>query len=312
MPENDDSDNETQKIMRTGKAMPLIAMTREMGSLGRDVAALVAARRGGKVVYHEIIDQAADKSRVRKSHVIRLLESGAGLWEQLTADRTSLSIFTADETYRFLGDESIAVVRGWGAVHLLAGIGHVMRVRVCAPLELRVERMMQRLGTDDREAVRREVELADEAHSAIARRHFHLDWRDCVHYDLVLSTERLSVEECADEIERMAALPRFRPTPGSRRLADDRALEWSVLAAVRRDVRTKQARATIQCDAGLVRVSGCADEETAPLREVVARVEGVTSVEFDCRAGSSTAAIRSSAERQREMYLRSLKAPAAR
>ena len=36
--------------------MPLIAMTREMGSLGKDVAAAVADRLGKPLVHHEIID----------------------------------------------------------------------------------------------------------------------------------------------------------------------------------------------------------------------------------------------------------------
>ena len=36
--------------------MPLIAMTREMGSLGKDVASAIAARLGKPVVHHEIID----------------------------------------------------------------------------------------------------------------------------------------------------------------------------------------------------------------------------------------------------------------
>jgi cytidylate kinase len=294
------------------KDMPLIAMTREMGSLGKDVAARLAERRAGKVVYHEIIDQAADKMRVRKSHVIRLLESGAKLWEQLTADKTSVSIFTADGTFRFLHDPDVAVIRGWGAVHLLADISHVMRVRICAPRELRVERMMERLGTDDRDSIRREVEMADEAHTAIARRHFHLDWRDAEHYDLVLSTERLSVDECVAEIERMAELPRFQPTAESLRLAQDRALEWSILAAVRRERRTADMHVRIDCNAGAVRVSDCSEEETPALQQVVGHVEGVRSVEFACRAMAAPLSSRTNARWHREMYLRSLRAAEAR
>src|SRR3990172_5153069 len=74
--------------------MPLIAMTREMGSLGKDVAAALADRLGKQVVHHEIIDNLASKMRLRKSHVIRFLEGKAGMWERLTTDKTSLSIPT--------------------------------------------------------------------------------------------------------------------------------------------------------------------------------------------------------------------------
>jgi len=77
--------------------MPIIAITREMGSLGKDVAAGLAEELGLPLVYHEVIDQLADRMRVRKSHVIRLLDGSAGLLEQLTADKTSLSVYTAEE-----------------------------------------------------------------------------------------------------------------------------------------------------------------------------------------------------------------------
>jgi cytidylate kinase len=261
--------------------MTTIAMTREMGSLGRDVAAHLARRDGRKVVYHEIIDQLANKMRLRKSHVARLLEGRAGLWEKLAASETSLSIFTADETYRMLVDESTGVIRGWGAVHLLADIPHVIRVRICAPFELRVERMMERLGTMDREAVQRELEMSDEAHTAIARRHFRLDWRDPEHYDIVLSTARLSVEECAHEIERMMELPRFQRTPESVRLLENRALEWSVRAQLRRDARTAKSQPRIECIDGFVRISGAVStrNEAQEVSEVVAAVAGVRAVD---------------------------------
>src|SRR5512132_2457849 len=129
--------------------MAVVAMTREMGSLGRDVAAGYAERGRRKVIYHEIIEPIASKMRLRKSHVERFLDGKAGLWERLTTDRTSLSIFTADETFKFLRDGSTGVIRGWGAVHLLKNIPHVIRVRICAPLETRIARMMRRLATDD-------------------------------------------------------------------------------------------------------------------------------------------------------------------
>lgn len=261
--------------------MPIVAMTREMGSLGRDVAARVAQRRGRKVVYHEIIDQLADKMRLRKSHVARLLEGRAGLWEKLAASETSLTIFTADETYRVLLDGTTGVLRGWGAVHLLADIPHVVRVRVCAPMELRIERMMERLGTLDREAVQREIALSEEAHTAIARRHFRLDWRDPEHYDLVLSTARLTVDECADEIERLMELPRFQRTAESERIARSRALEWSVRAELRRDPRTANTRTRLECIDGYVRITGAAGSrnEAQNVSEVVATVPGVLAVD---------------------------------
>src|SRR3990172_4896125 len=106
--------------------MPLIAMTREMGSLGKDVAQGVAEALGLEVVHHEIIDQLADKMRLRKSHVVRLLDGKASMLERLTADRASLAIYTADETYAIAQRDGGSVIRGWGATHLLRRVGHAV------------------------------------------------------------------------------------------------------------------------------------------------------------------------------------------
>jgi cytidylate kinase len=271
--------------------MPLVAMTREMGSLGKDVAAGLAARTGRKVVYQEIIEPLANKMRLRKSHVERFLEGKSGIWERLTTDQTSLSIFTADETFRFLRDGSTAVIRGWGAVHLLRNVPHVVRVRVCAPLETRVTRMMQRLTTDNRAAVESEIALSEEAHTAITRRHFNVNWRDAEHYDVVLNTGRLSVDECVDELEGLMKRPCFQETPESVRMVENMALEWAVRSALRREARTADVAVTVEADGGKVRLSGVVDDDaqSAAAAKVAASVEGAGSVDNQLRAAKSMA-----------------------
>jgi cytidylate kinase len=266
--------------------MPLIAMTREMGSLGKDVAATLAAKTNRRVVYHEIIDPVADKMRLRKSHVERFLDGRAGLWEKLTTDRTSLSIFTADETFRFLRDGGTVVIRGWGASHLLTDIPHVIRVRVCAPLETRIARMMERLGTDKRDAIESEIAMSEESHTAITRRNFGVNWRDPENYDLVLSTERLSVDECVDEVELAMKHQRFQETAASLGLVDNLALSWSVRAALRRDERTKDTDIVVECNAGAAKLRGvvATPAEARAAEEVAAIVDGVRSVSNQVQA----------------------------
>ena len=269
--------------------MPLVAMTREMGSLGKDVAAGLAERSKRKVVYQEMIEPLANKMRLRKSHVERFLEGKSGIWERLTTDKTSLSIFTADETFRFLRDGSTAVIRGWGAVHLLRNVPHVVRVRVCAPMETRVSRMMQRLGTDNRSTVESEIQLSEEAHTAITKRHFGLNWRDSEHYDMVLCTERLSVDECVEEIEGVIKRPRFQETPQSVRMVEDLSLEWAVRSALRREARTADVAITVQGDGGVARLLGVVDTQVQSdaAAEVARSVEGVTSVDNQLRSAGA-------------------------
>jgi cytidylate kinase len=262
--------------------MPLIAMTREMGSLGKDVAAALSAQLGKPLVHHEIIDHLADKMRIRKSHVIRFLDGKANVWERLTTDKTSLSIFTADETLALAENEDIGVIRGWGSAHLLRPVQHVICVRVCAPMKLRVQRMMERLNTSDEAMVVNEIKLSEEAHAAITRRHFGINWQDSGHYDLTLNTERVSIDECVDEIMALVRDPRFQKTRDSARILSDLALEHHVRAALRADPDTAKMRINITAQDGVVTLSGTLEpglEETAAIRvsSAVPRVKTVKS-----------------------------------
>jgi len=261
--------------------MPLIAMTREMGSLGKDVAQGVAEALGLEVVHHEIIDHVADKMRLRKSHVVRLLDGKATILERLTADRTSLAIFTADETYGIAHRNGGAVIRGWGATHLLRRVGHAVCVRVCAPRELRVQRMMERLHTDDADFVRKEVDLSDEAHAAIMRRHFGANFQDGDQYDVSLNTERVPVGECVEKVLKLVRSSAFTETGESHATLENLSLSARVRAALRNDPRTRKANVMIECAAGRATLSGIVEGDTEPavLGEVAATVSGVKDVE---------------------------------
>ena len=265
--------------------MPIIAITREMGSLGKDVAQGLGEALGFPVVYHEVIDHLADRMRVRKSHVIRLLDGSAGLLERLTADRTSLSLFTADEIFNLAGKGGV-VIRGWGATHLLREVPHAVCVRVCAPFDLRKRRIMERIGSDDELRIADEIRDNDEAHSAIMRRHFGVEWTNPEHYDVVLNTKRVSVDECIGEVLALARAPQFAETERSRQTLEDLALAARVRAALRRAPETRGARVQVTSDTGRVVLSGAANtDEMLAFVEVAAAVPGVRDVAYRSHPG---------------------------
>jgi cytidylate kinase len=253
--------------------MALVAITREMGSLGKDVASGLAEALSVPLVYHEIIDHLADRMRVRKSHVIRLLDGSASLLERLTADKTSLSIFTADEIVNLALQGKGAVIRGWGATHLLRDVPHAICVRVCAPFEVRKQRMMDRLGTADEAKVADEIQRNDEAHTAIMRRNFSVQWTDAEHYDVVLNTERVSVKACVDKVIGLVKSAEFAETERSRKRLEDLAMAWRVRAALRLSPRTRSLRVSVNVESGRVTLAGLLDtsEQRTAVSEVAAQ-----------------------------------------
>ena len=146
-------------------------------------------------------------------------------------------------------------------------------------MQIRLAGMMERLNTDDYGQVESEVRTNDEAHAAVIRRHFGVEWTDSEHYDVVLNTHRLSVDECVDAVLQLARMPQFEQTDTSQQRLEDLALAARVRAALRRSPETRASKAEVRCDAGRVTLSGTVNtDQRLAMLEVVVGVPGVLDV----------------------------------
>jgi len=261
--------------------VPLIAMNREMGSMGEDVARGLEQALGMQVRHHEIIDQLASRARLRKSHVISFLEGKQGLLERLTTDQVSLRILTADEIMTIAASGEPVILRGWGATSLLKDVPHAVRVCVSASRRTRVKRMMQRLGTGDEEQVARIVGHNDEAAQAVMRRHFHVDTRDINEYDMGFNTDRVAVDQCVDEIVKLVNSEQFAETEASRRALRDAATVHHLRAAIRVNKGTSHCKVRVTATDGRVVLEGVVDriEQSEACSDLAARTKGVRLIE---------------------------------
>ena len=264
--------------------MTVIAMTQEMASLGKDVALGVCEALGLQQVRHEVGDVVAGRMSVKKSLIRRIREGKAGKIEKWAADEKTISIFTAEEVFD-LAVKGNVLIRGWGATLLLRSVPHIPCVRVCAPLELRVKRLMERLETDDEELSRREIEVDDAARAARMGEHFNVAWGDPTLYDLTLNTERVAIATCVQQVIALARSPQFQETPASRRSLEDLALQARARAALKADPRTAAIDVVVEVASGVVTLRGIVvnDAEKALCREVVSKLPGVKSVVDELR-----------------------------
>jgi cytidylate kinase len=235
--------------------MPVIALTQEMGSLAKDVALRVAQEGKLAVMRHEVLEGVADKMRVPTSVISRLREGKAGLVERLQVDGSKMAVHTAKEVFA-LADKGNIVLRGWGATCLLRPVAHVVRVRITRSFDKRVEWLMDHLETDDEGFAGGELRRSDDAHATRMRALFGVTWGDPLLYDLVLNTDRVSVESCAHQILQLAARPEFQETPASRALLGDLALAAAVRAALKENESTREVNIDIQGQGGKVVLRG--------------------------------------------------------
>ena len=143
--------------------MTVIAMTREIGCLGTEVAAGVAKRLGLEIVRSEVAaNNVARRLGVADSAVTRYLDGSASLLERWQIDRRKLFHYAAEEILG-LAQRGNVLIKGWGAATLLRDVPNVISARVCAPMDFRVRVIMERTGRRDAARIRDEIERFDAA-----------------------------------------------------------------------------------------------------------------------------------------------------
>jgi cytidylate kinase len=264
--------------------MAVIAMTQEMASLGKDVALGVAEALGLQQVRHEVGDVVAGRMQVKKSLIRRIREGKASRVEKWAADEKTISIFTAEEVFD-LAVKGNVLIRGWGATLLLRAVPHIPCVRVCAPTELRVKRLMERLETDDEELARHEIQADDAARASRMGEAFNVSWGDPTLYDLTLNTERIAIPTCIEQVIALTRAREFQETPQSRGRLEDLALQARARAALRADPRAAAIDIVADVSAGRVTLKGIVvdDREKALVEEIVGKLPGVKGVANELR-----------------------------
>ncbi|NMM07217.1 cytidylate kinase family protein [Polaromonas sp.] len=260
--------------------MPVVAITHEMGSLAKDVALQLAQSSSLAVMRHEVLEHVAGKMHVPSSLISRLREGKAGLVERFTTDHERVAVYTAQELFT-LAEKGNVVLRGWGATCLLRPVQHVVTVRVTGPFKKRVEWLMGNLETDDVAFAEAEVRRSDDAHATKMHDQFGVTWGDPLLYDLVLNTDRISVESCVAQIQQLAGRPEFQETAESRAMLADLALNARIRAALKDHDATRNIKIHIESRSGRVMLRGIVlnVQESAEVAGIVSTVAGVSSVD---------------------------------
>lgn len=268
--------------------MPVIAMTQEMGSLAKDVSLQLAQTAQLNIMRHEVLEHVAGRMHVPGSLISRLREGKAGLVERLTTDLERVAVYTAQEVFA-LADKGNIVLRGWGATCLLRPVRHVLRVRVTRPFKQRVAWLMDHLGTDDEAFAEAEVQRSDSAHASRMHDQFGVTWGDPLLYDLVLNTDRLSIESCVEQIQQLARRPEFQETAQSRAMLADLALNARIRAALKDHESTRDININIESKDGKAVLSGIVinSHESAEAARVASTVAGTVNVDNQLRLMTS-------------------------
>jgi len=258
--------------------MTVVAISREMGSGGYEIGAAVAKALNFEYVNRQILLEAAHVHGVSEAALVDVVERRPSLWERFDAERRRYLSFLEAAYYAF-AERGNLVTASRSGPFFVRDVQHALKVRIMAPVEVRVRRVMAQDHLDQKAATAK-VRAYDREMAGRIDYLFGVDWTRPENYDLVLNTQDDAWDFYTDLLVVAARHPRYRPTPESLQKVRDLSLAAQVRAAIATDPVTQRLNVEVAAQAGSVVLTGIVFSPSVldAAADVAKRVPGVVGV----------------------------------
>jgi cytidylate kinase len=263
-----------------GFKMSIITISRQLGSLGTEIAQAVAEKLNYEYVDKKKVTEALSPYGLFAADVEKFDEKKPTFWDSFQIQKKKFLHSLEAAIYDFARKGNVVIV-GRGGQVLLKDLPGVLHVRINAPFSIRLKRIIGLEGGDEKRASRI-LNQSDRDSAGFLRSFFDVDWEDRSLYDLMINTEKLSAETGVKLIIDSISSPEIQE--GGKVIHAkliDLALTQKVEVILMGIVGIGFENVTVQIKGGMVRLGGFAASET--LKEeclrAVARIEGVNDVD---------------------------------
>ena len=259
--------------------MAIITLSRELGSLGTEVADTLSSRLGYSKLDKESLEVLLKTVGMTEPQFEREDEKKPGFWEQFTLEKVRYLDFMKAAMYRFAGEKDCIII-GRGANIIFRGIPGTLRLRITAPLKIRVARIRERLAMDEQKALRT-IHQSDHDRAGYHKYFFNAIWDSPADYDLVINTASISTAETCDIVSVLLRSPAYAEAGDHARkvLLDQRIAQDVIIAIVYRE-RIHVLSLEVACDKGVVSLHGVVQLPAAMDKcvQIASTVGGVAKV----------------------------------
>ena len=182
-----------------------ICISREVGAGGADLGRKLAEKLGWPIFDREVLQFMAGDNELRENIYKSMDEHDLNWLEEMLRSVLQPN-FEKDDYLRQLGKTVLSLARQGPAIFIGRGADQLLprdaglRIRIIAPFEQRVRRLMVRQSLTEQDA-KRELENLEHERARFIHRHFHVDVTDPHNYDVVLNLTVLAEESAVELID---------------------------------------------------------------------------------------------------------------
>jgi YjbE family integral membrane protein len=209
--------------------MAILTLSREYQNGAPEIGRAVADQLGYDFVDRHCIYDHLSAAGEKWGRLARELdEERPSLWEKYDREYRGFIALIESTIYDYAA-MGHAVILGRGSAFLLHDIPQVLKVRLYAPLEVRIERVMQNDNLD-RKTAEAVIEKIDKSRTGYVQSIYGKQLKDWENYDLIFNTGIQTYEQVTRDLVEILKEWDQRATPESRQQLKDRALAARVKA----------------------------------------------------------------------------------
>ncbi|MFZ2087145.1 MAG: cytidylate kinase-like family protein [Desulfobaccales bacterium] len=262
--------------------MAILTISREYGSGGRDIGRQVAERLGYQYVDKERLFKDLDEAGAKWGRLAREVDEVCPtLWERHDWQYRGYVAQIEALILAYAAADRVVII-GRGSTFLLHAVPHCLKVRVLAPLEVRLERIMVRESLGQ-EAAERLLAKVDAERACYVKANYGRDWDQDQLFDLVINTGALTHEQVMDILLPALADKDKLATPAALALLQDLALAYRLKARIAADPHLLVPTLEVNLEDGTLVISGITHtpKEEKLIKEITREVCGDRPVRFD-------------------------------
>jgi len=262
--------------------MSIVTINRGSYSRGKEVAEKLALKLGYQCISRDILLEASDEFNIPEMKLIRALHDAPSVLDRFRYGKERYISYIYAALLQHARKDNI-VYHGLAGQYFLRHIPHVLKVRIIADMQDRVNEEMRRENISAEKALYI-LQKDDEERRKWGLQLYGMDTWDSRLYDMVLHIRKLTVDDAVDMLFDTVQKPIFHATAESQKLVDDLALSAKVKASLAKIA----PRIEVAADRGKIYLSKMdlvpGSEDEAQIKRMVMQVEGVEGVVFNLSA----------------------------
>jgi len=254
--------------------MSIITISRGSYSRGETIAKTLAVKLGYECISREVLLEASKDFNIPEVKLVRAIHDAPSILNSFTYGKEKYIAYIEAAILKYVLRDKV-VYHGLAGHFFLKNISHVLKVRILADTEERVQREMAKEKIPYKEALRL-LKNDDEERRKWSKHLYGIDTWDPSLYDLVIHVKRITADDAVGIIRDTLQLPQFQTTPASQRALEDLALAAEVkatLVGVKPDIEVAAQNGIVY-----LQLKAAESQESALSRDLERMAKGITGV----------------------------------